>query len=110
MNARYFACPKCGLSIDAGYRWAYWQIEESERLHLAEGVDVRAFLTFDEYWLPPEHERSTWLCEDILPAARNFLSKHEFHGVVYIEEEHLSAEETLLYNWKEVEPQRRTCE
>lgn len=102
MNSRYLACPTCRLYVDAGYRWAYWLLEHPGVVHLGEGVDVDAVLAREDYWNPSEEERSEWLCGEVLPRVRRFLTEHGGHGVVYIEEEHLSAEESLAANWMEV--------
>lgn len=37
------------------------------------------------------------------PTGRRFLDEHRGHGIVYIEEEHLIAEESLAFNWTEIE-------
>lgn len=103
MNCRYFACPGCRVYVDAGYRWAYWHLERSGEVRLGEGVDVDRVLCRDEYWNPPEEERSEWLYGRVLAGVRRFLGEHRGHGIVYIEEEHLTAEESLTFNWTEIE-------
>ena len=103
MNCRYFACPNCRLYIDAGYRWAYWQIEHTEHVRLGEGVDIASLLSCNGYFHPPQGEKSSWLCDEVLPAVREFLVQHQDHGIVYIEEGHIYAEDSLYFNWKEIE-------
>lgn len=103
MNCRYFACPNCRVYIDAGYRWAYWQLEHNGLVRLGEGVQLSSVLACSDYWHPPEEEKSEWLCERILPAVDKFLRAHGEHGLVYIEEEHIYEEVSILANWSEVE-------
>ncbi|MDZ4659915.1 MAG: hypothetical protein SH868_20250 [Bythopirellula sp.] len=103
MNEVYFACPNCRFYIDAGYRWAYWLLEEPGIVQRGEGVDVEVVFSCDEYWYPPAEECSEWLCEKILPSVRKFLEEHRSHGIVYIEEEHILAEQSIQYNWSKLE-------
>ena len=103
MNCRYFACPNCRVYTDAGYRWAYWLLENPGVVQLGEGIDVDSILGCRSYWNPPDAERSEWLCEKILPTVYRFLCEHRDHGLTYIEEEHILAEESLQRNWSEVE-------
>ena len=86
MNNRYFACPSCRIYVDAGYRWAYWLLEDPGLVDLNEGVEVPAVLAHTDYWNPPAEERSQWLCERVLPAVRRFLTDHGDHGIVYIDD------------------------
>lgn len=102
MNGLDFACPNCRRYIDAGYRWAYWQLEEPGIVERCEGVDVTAILAHGAYWDPPEDERNEWLCGRVLPSVRQFLADHRGHGIVYLDAEDIWAEESLVYNWSEV--------
>lgn len=102
MNNRYFGCPKCCRYIDAGYRWAYWTLESAGTVKLGQGIDVEKILEFDPYWNPPDDEKSDWLEQTIFPSVKLFLERHRTHGILYIEEDYICAEETLIYNWTEV--------
>ncbi len=102
MNTPNFACPNCRVYIDAGYRWAYWLLEDPGVVIPNGGVDVEAVLAREDYWNPPEEERSEWLCERVLPAVRRFLADHRAHGIVYTDEGAIYNEDTLYYNWSEV--------
>jgi hypothetical protein len=103
MNTPYFACPACRLYVESGYQWAYWHLEYPGVVRHNEGVDVGLVTACPEYWDPPEQERSEWLCDRVLPAVRRFLADHREHGIVYIDEETLYNEDSLHYNWSEVE-------
>jgi hypothetical protein len=103
LNTPYFVCPNCRVYIDAGYRWAYWRLEEPGVVTHNGGVDIEAVLARAEYWNPPEEERSEWLCERVLPSVRRFLSLHGTHGIVYTDEGVILNEDSLYYNWSEVE-------
>ena len=103
MNERYFACQKCQVYIDAGYRWAYWQIEKPRHVILNEGVDVDKLLKIEDYWSPPVDEQNDWLCNRVLPNVRNFLLLHKKHGVIFLESDTVFSEESLFYNWREID-------
>lgn len=83
MNDRYFACPKCKVYVDAGYRWCYWELEHPGIVALGEPVDAEAVFTHKSYWNPPEDEGSEWLHNEIFPSVREFLSRHATHGVLF---------------------------
>ncbi len=68
MNCRYFACPACYEYTDAGYRWAYFLLEESGIVHMDEEIDVDAVLANHDFWHPPDDEKSLWLCSEIFPS------------------------------------------
>ena len=103
MNCRYFACPACWVYIDAGYRWAYWLLEDTGIVTMNGAVDVRAVMNHEEYWNPPADSQSTWLRDRVLPAVRAFIEQHENHGMVYTEEDVIACEDALYYNWKQLE-------
>ena len=44
MNNLYFACCDCKIYIDAGYRWAYWELEEARIVARRKPVDVESVL------------------------------------------------------------------
>ena len=84
MNGRYFACRACGLCIDAGYRWAWSELEEPGIVRRREPVDVAAVERADAYWRGAE--RNAWLA-GLLPAVRAFLREHARHDPVYGDDE-----------------------
>lgn len=85
MNFRYFACMDCKLYTDAGYRWAYWTLENPGIVHTDTAVDVSNVLSTSAYWNPPQDDKSSWLCETIFPLVRAFFNNHHGHKVVYVE-------------------------
>src|SRR5262249_43082783 len=68
MNCVYFACLDHHEYIDAGYRWAYWTLEEAGVVRKDHIVDIERVFAANEYWKPPVEEQSAWLCASILPA------------------------------------------
>lgn len=88
--------------MDAGYRWAYWLLEEPGIVRCDEVVDVERVLAATLYWNPNEEDTNEWLCDEILPAARQFLDAHREHGIVYVDHDRIIAEESLWYNWREI--------
>ena len=52
MNDRYFGCRQCRTYVDAGYRWAYWQLEEPGLVAIGEPVSIDAIFSATEYWSP----------------------------------------------------------
>ena len=103
MNDRYFACPNCRVYIDAGYRWAYWLLEEPGHVTLNDSVDVSRLLAVDAYWNPPREEGNAWLSEEVLPRVKAFFAKHREHGIIYLEIDTIITEESLWYNWTQIE-------
>jgi hypothetical protein len=101
MNCRYFGCKRCKTYVDAGYRWAYWQLEHSGIVALASPVDPRNILAAESYWNPLAEERSDWLCNRVLPSVRRFLLEHGDHGLVYFEEDSLAIPEAGFEGWNE---------
>jgi hypothetical protein len=102
MNNRYFICKTHKKYTDAGYRWAYWQLEDKGVITLGTEVDVNAVLSEHDYWNPDEADRSEWLCAEILPTARRFLEAHRAEGIEYADEEFLYVQWELGYEWREV--------
>lgn len=103
MNCRYFACRKHKHYIDAGYRWAYWQLEDSGVVNLGNRIDIQSVLEVAAYWNPSEGESTAWLAE-VLRAARDFLLMHKADEILYVEEEYLCEQQELGYEWKEIFP------
>jgi hypothetical protein len=107
MNNRYFICKKRRKYTDAGYRWAFWQLEEKQVVALGRPVDVGAVLRAQEYWNPSESERNDWLCAQILPTVKEFLETHNEEGIEYADEEFLAEQWELGYEWREMHPIKR---
>ena len=103
MNCRYFLCRDHHTFIDAGYRWAYWQLEHSGLVTLAAPVEVAAVLAAKGYWQPPAEERSDYL-DDLLPRVRGFLDRHSGHELLYVESDWLFQMQELGYDYKEQTP------
>jgi hypothetical protein len=83
MNNLYFACMDCKVYVDAGYRWAYWWLEEPGVVARGESISVESVLSAREYWTPSETESADWLYEEVLPSTRHFLERHKSHRVIY---------------------------
>lgn len=83
MNNLYFACADCKIYVDAGYRWAYWSLEEVGVVARGKPVRVEAVLAAKEYWTPSETESAAWLHKEVLPAARRFLHEHKRHRIIF---------------------------
>ena len=76
MNNVYFACSACRVYVDAGYRHAYWALEDPGIVNRQDQVDSKAVIETDEYWAVD----AEWLMQ-LLPAVRRFLLDHGEHGV-----------------------------
>ena len=87
MNHLFFACTDCKIYIDAGYRWAYSQLEETGIVARRKEVDIDDVLAARDYWNPPEDPNSRWLSEEVLPPLREFLQEHRSHQIVFGEED-----------------------
>ena len=107
MNSRYFICRKHKEYTDAGYRWAYWQLEDKGVVSLGKPVDVAVVLSQHDYWHPSAGEQNEWLCQEILPTVRQFLEEHRFHSIHYVDEEFLHEQWELGYEWREVKARRK---
>jgi hypothetical protein len=83
MNNLYFACGDCKIYIDAGYRWAYWQLEEAGVVSRNDNVNVDAVLATASYWNPPRDDDSRWLYEKIFLPLQQFLDAHRSHRIVF---------------------------
>jgi hypothetical protein len=103
MNCRHFGCRRCKTYIDAGYRWAYWQLEHPGIVAIGEPISVEAVLAASDYWSPPVGEGSQWLVEGVLPRVRRFLAAHRDHGILYIESDLVFDPEGPCADWIEVE-------
>ena len=89
MNGVYFVCRKPREYTDAGYRWAYWTLEDKGVVTPGAPVGVAAVFDQEEYWNPAEAERNAWLCQDILPTVRRFFIEHQSDGIEYVDDEFL---------------------
>jgi hypothetical protein len=85
MNNLYFACTSCKVFVDAGYRWAYWTLEEAGVVKRRNIVDPGSVLAAEEYWNPEPDDRSKWLLEEVLPSVRRFIQEHGEHTIVFDE-------------------------
>ncbi len=102
VNNLYFACRDCKTYIDAGYRWAYWQLEEAGIVVRGEEVNVEAVLAARDYWNPPQDGNSRWLCEEVFPPLRKFLHDHKSHQVVFGEEDDFAPPGDEYFDWMQV--------
>ena len=85
MNFRYFACEACKAYTDAGYRWAYWNLEHPGIVRAGAAVDVPNVLNASDYWNPPRDDESSWLYGNVFPVVRAFFSEHQGHRITYVE-------------------------
>ena len=102
MNNLYFACTDCKIYVDAGYRWAYWELEEAGIISRDRMVSVEDVLGAENYWNPPLEDSSNWLYQEIFPTLREFLSTHRFHKVVFGEEEEFAPDVDSLLEWMQI--------
>lgn len=101
VNCVYFACVDHRKYVDAGYRWAYWTLEQAGVVQKDHDVDIERLLSVSEYWNPPDEERSAWLCSDVLPTVRSFLLRHAGHRIVYVDEDRFARDWEMGYEWRE---------
>jgi hypothetical protein len=101
MNSRYFGCKDCETYTDAGYRWAFWLLEEPGIVQLGQSVTAEAILSVAKYWDPPAEDRSEWLCRRILPRVRRFLTAHQNHRLTYIEADSIFDPDGPCADWAE---------
>src|SRR5436190_24250446 len=107
MNNLYFACTDCYIYIDAGYRWAYWTLENAVLVKRGQSVCVENVFLFNEYWNPPIEsnldfsvngitipipsqfisesisDKPHWLYDEVLPSVRDFLKEHQRHHIIF---------------------------
>jgi hypothetical protein len=103
MNDVYFACEDCGTLVDAGYRWAYWELEHRGVVKRRERVSARAVEAVDSYWNPPAESESKWLTDAVLPRVRSFLAAHGEHRLTYGDiEDVVGTDPTALFDWVDV--------
>jgi hypothetical protein len=101
MNNLYLACRDCKIYIDAGYRWAYWELEKAGIVVRGDEVNVKAVLAAESYWNPPKDENSRWLYEKVFPPLGEFLRDHGSHTIVFGEEDDFSPSDDS-FDWMQV--------
>ena len=100
MNNVYFACEGCRMMVNAGYRWAYWELEHHGVVQRRKAVSVEAVLATAAYWAPDAEPPSKWLTDEVLPAVRLFLDVHSSHQVTYGDvEEIVGTDPAALFDW-----------
>ena len=87
MNHLFFACTDCKIFVDAGYRWAYWELEHAGIVSRGAPVNVDVVFAADRYWSPPQDGDTRWLYRTTFPMVRKFLTDHKYHRIVFGEEE-----------------------
>lgn len=102
MNCVYFACSRCRSYIDAGYRWAYWTLEEPGVVKQPEIVHVDRVFSTAGYWDVDESSDSARLRDGVLPKVRTFLHEHREHSVRYVDEMWIYDREEKGEEWVEV--------
>lgn len=103
MNCRHFGCPRCRTYVDAGYRWAYWTLEEPGVAVMGEWIDVARLLACHEYWNPPPDEQSHALVHETLPRVRRYVDAHRDHGLIYLEDDMVFDPDGPCHDWLEIE-------
>jgi hypothetical protein len=89
--------------VDAGYRWAYWVLEDPGLVAIGERIDAPRLLACHEYWNPPPDEQSPGLIVEILPRVRRYLEAHRDHGVIYLEDDLVFDPDGPCHGWAEIE-------
>lgn len=87
--------------VDAGYRWAYWTLQETDVVQWEKPVSVAAVLQAHEYWNPSPDNEATWLTDEIFPAVRAFLETHGQHLLRFGPDEYLigTVEDRAWLEW-----------
>ena len=100
MNNVYFACEGCRMMVNAGYRWAYWELEHHGVVQRRKAVSVEAVLAAVAYWAPDAEPPSKWLTDEVLPAVRLFLDVHSSRQLTYGDvEEIVGTDPAALFDW-----------
>jgi hypothetical protein len=109
MNSLFFACTDCKIFVDAGYRWAYWELENAGVVSRGASVNVNAVFAANKYWNPPNDEDTRWLYETVFPSVQEFLSDHKHHRIVFGEEEEFAPiDEPDYLTWMETGARAKT--
>jgi hypothetical protein len=106
MNDVYFGCTKCKTYVDAGYRWAYCELEKRGVVVRSEVVNIDRLLLTHSYWKPEPNENNAWLTST-LAHAEKFLLGHRTHLVVYGDMEQLvgaNSDEYEQFAWMNENP------
>ncbi len=102
MNNLYFACTDCRIYVDAGYRWAYWQLEATQLVARGQAVNIEAVLAATNFWSPPDDGNSAWLTREVFPSLREFFAAHAAHRVIFGEQEQIITTEAEHFEWMQV--------
>lgn len=102
MNNLYFACCDCKIYIDAGYRWAYWQLEQPGVVTRGKYIDVDAVFAAEMYWNPSPDEDVSWLYQEVLPPVREFLRDHQSHQIIVGEEQDFALLDGDYFDWMQL--------
>ncbi len=97
MNNVYFACTDCKTYTDAGYRWAYCQLEKPRTVLRSAVVEVDRLLSAEAYWKLEPNEQNKWLTS-VLSHAEQFISRHKTHRILYGDLEQVMGAETDEYS------------
>jgi hypothetical protein len=99
MNDLFFACRDCKRFTDAGYRWAYWNLERTGVVLRGQPIKADTIFSAAEYWSTTEAD--VWL-SSILTHARVFINRHINHDLIFGEEEDFILVDTLeFFDWIE---------
>jgi hypothetical protein len=104
MNTLYFSCTDCKIYTNAGYRWAYWTLEDKGIVQKGMRVSVNAFMGAEEYWNPPAEATSNWLYDEVLPGVRAFLQEHNDHRIIFADSDNFlfSGSDDTYFEWLQV--------
>jgi hypothetical protein len=83
VNTLWFACTDCKVYLDAGYRWAYWNLVHPGIVTLQAPVEIDRVLNASAFWTPPADKTSEWLHNKVFPSLRQFFSDHRGHHIVF---------------------------
>ena len=90
------------MFVDAGYRWAYWKLEQPGIVARKQSVNLSSVTAAAPYWQPEPGLPSKWLYDEVFPALKEFIRDHAEHHVVYGEYyDFLEDEADEILNWKQ---------
>lgn len=103
MNDVYFACESCRVMVEAGYRWAYWELEHCGVVQHGAPVAVAAVRAAGGYWRPGGDPASQWLNDKVLPVVWSFLDAHVSHALTYGDVEEVAGiKPQAVFDWLDV--------
>jgi hypothetical protein len=102
MNDLFFACLDCKTFVDAGYRWAYNELEHPGIVERNNLIDVEAVRAATRYWNPPRDDLSRWLYDEVFPPLRLFFDEHEAHRITFGQEESFASFDGDYFDWIQV--------